>query len=140
MSLNKNTLIIIAVIALLFAAAIADVVSFKKNGGNNGTQIITDGQEGSQSIAQSWIEDSAPTYVFDGFNLDLVESKEGECAQCFTFTFSFESRHGGYGDRADLLVTQVITPHTTEVGVKGGKVVRAVTDGKYNEITGALAE
>ncbi|HEY4486439.1 MAG TPA: hypothetical protein VJB70_01765 [Candidatus Paceibacterota bacterium] len=91
-------------------------------------------------VAEQWVAGSAPTYVFDGSNLALKESQEGGCEGCTDVLFSFESNHGGYGNRADLLVTQVITPHTIRVTVKDGTVTRAVTDEKYNEMSGALSE
>ncbi|MAG12186.1 hypothetical protein CL630_00025 [bacterium] len=137
---KRNLLIIAAVIVFLAIVTIADIFNYKNNGGHNGTQIIADNQEDAQDVAQSWIENSAPTYVFDGFNLKFIENKEGECAGCFVFTFTFESRHGGYGDREGLLVTQVITQHNIEIGVENGEVKSAITDSRYNELTGALAE
>ena len=70
----------------------------------------------------------------------LFENKKGSCETCSLFSFSFESRHGGYGNRDGLTLTQVVTPHAIEVETKDGMITRAVVDGKYNELTGALAE
>ncbi|MBI2109254.1 MAG: hypothetical protein HYT93_03710 [Parcubacteria group bacterium] len=137
--MQTKYIIIIAILALSVAAGV-DIFNFKENGGHNGSSIIESSQENAQKIAQSWIEQSAHTYVFDGMNLVLVESVNGACEGCFTFHFSFESSHGGYGNREGLFVTQVITPHIIEIEIKDRKVIRAVTDGKYNEMTGALAQ
>jgi hypothetical protein len=137
---KKHIYIILAVLVVLVGAVVADVVSFKKNGGHDGTNIIENQEKNTQSIVEAWIQNSAPTYVFDGLNLKFIESKEGECAGCFTLTFTFESNHGGYGDREGLSVTEAITPHAIEIGVEKGGIKSAITDGKYNEFTGALAE
>ena len=136
----KNIYIIIAAVVILIAAAGADIVSFKKNGGHSGISIIEDSDVLAQNTARNWVENSASTYTFDGMNLALTESVKGACDTCFILTFSFESAHGGYGNREGFLVTEVITPHTIEIEVKDGAVIRAITDEKYNELTGALAQ
>ena len=140
MSSNKYILITLAVIVLLAVALGSDLFNFKKNGGHDSTGIIMDRAESVQQIAQAWVEEFACTYVFDGLSLEFIENRIGGCDRCFISIFSFESRHGGYGNREGLLITQVITPHTIEVEVEDRKVIRAVTDGKYNELTGAFAE
>ena len=97
--------------------------------------------EESKQIAMDWIKNESPTYKFDGSKLNLKSSEEtgGEdCADCFSFIFEFESSHGGYGDRSDKMVTQVITPHEMVVGVEHGEVVSAVTDGNFDEMSGDM--
>lgn len=93
--------------------------------------------EESKQIAQNWINQESPTYNFDGDKLELVSSTEtggSDCSDCYELTFEFESSHGGYGNREGKMITQVITPHTMKVTVEHGEVVKAVTDGKYDEI------
>ena len=137
---NKYILIALAVIVFLAVAAGTDRFNFRKNGGHGSTGIIMDRVESARQTAQAWVEEFASTYVFDGLNLEFIENRIGGCDSCFISIFSFESRHGGYGNREGLLITQVITPHIIEVEVEERKVIRVVTDGKYNELTGAFAE
>lgn len=137
--MHKKYIIGIALIALI-VAGVVDWLNFQNNGGHSGNSIVESGGEIAGSVARAWVERSAPTYVFDGMNLNLIGNVSGECERCFIITFSFDSRHGGYGNREGLLVTQVITPHVIEVEVREGKMARAVTDNRYNELTGAFAE
>jgi hypothetical protein len=44
------------------------------------------------------------------------------------FTFEFQCRHAGYGDRTGQLVAQVITPHIAVITVIRGQVTIAVLD------------
>lgn len=93
--------------------------------------------EESQTIAKTWVETRSSTYTFDGSGLSLWSGNDvsrGDCKSCYEFTYTFKSAHGGYGDRADQVVIQVITPHVIEVEVERGKVVSAVTDGVFNEL------
>ncbi|MFB6226519.1 MAG: hypothetical protein ABEJ02_04150 [Candidatus Paceibacteria bacterium] len=100
-------------------------------------------KEKSQQIAEEWIKNNSPTYTFDGSKLNLKDSKEvgGEdCQDCYLFTFQFESSHGGYGDRSDKMVTQVITSHEMKVRVDQGQVTKAITDGKFDEMKGEVLQ
>ena len=49
--------------------------------------------------------------------------------------YTFTSSHGGYGNRTDRIVTEALTPHSIEVIVSEGKVMSAVIDGEWDEIT-----
>lgn len=58
---------------------------------------------------------SSPTFAFDGMEetlefgpITILESFPEQYVLEATFT----SSHGGYGDRTDQVVTQVLTPHT----------------------------
>ena len=93
--------------------------------------------EESRKIAEDWIIHNSPTYVYDGFDLDLVFEEE-LIEGVFLFSFSFQSRAAGYGDRQDEMVAQVITLHEIEVVVEQGEVVSAITDGVYDEISGQM--
>jgi hypothetical protein len=46
----------------------------------------------------------------------------------------FTSSHGGFGDRTDQVVTQVLTPHVMEIIISEGAVISAVTDGEWDEL------
>ena len=93
----------------------------------------------ARTTAETWMENESPTYSYDGENLELTEEEETE-AGVFEFTFEFQSRAGGYGDREGQMVTQVITPHTTVVTVEYDEendeynVTSAITDEKYDEL------
>ncbi len=121
--MGKKIVIVVLVIALI----ILGVVFL------TGEREKVDVLEESRVIAEEWIVESAPTYVFDGFDLTLVESEEVE-EDLYRFVFSFVSAAAGYGDRTDEMVAQVVTPHEIEVLVRDGEVISAVTDGVYDEI------
>jgi len=89
--------------------------------------------EESQKTADEYASNTS-TYKFDGQNLKLDSSTALKCPYCWEFTFSYESRQGGYGKRTGRMLTQVITPHKLVVSVQGGKVIAAVVDGTYDEI------
>ena len=135
---KKNIYLVLGAVFVLVVAGSVDAFIFKKNGGHNGRSFSAKNIENVREVARQWIEQKAPTYVFDGLNLVFIEERVEECSTCHVFTFSFESRQGGYGNREGLALTQVITPHKIEVEIKNGVVARAITDGKYNEITGAV--
>ncbi len=88
----------------------------------------------SEEIARNWIENSAPTYLFDGIDLQLIDARILDCPDCVEFTYSFISSSAGYGDRTDMLSAQIITPHTIKVSVRNGRIVEAVTDGVFSEL------
>ncbi len=90
-------------------------------------------KEEGQAIALEFVKNS-PTFKFDGMEetLALVDSVEVSMPGAWTYELSFESRHAGYGDRADQMLAQVITPHTVSVSVEQGKVVYASMDNKWD--------
>ena len=138
----NNRYIFLIAFVLLAVAFFADFYFFSN--GTKNTRLANDlfkkTQIETKDVAEKWIMEKSPTYVFDGVNLVFIENKKGSCETCSLFSFSFESRHGGYGNRDGLTLTQVVTPHAIEVETKDGMITRAVVDGKYNELTGALAE
>jgi len=89
--------------------------------------------EESQRIAEEAVKNS-PTYKFDGFDLQFISSETLRCPYCWEFTFSFQSRAAGYGDRTGQMIAQVITPHTIRVTVEKGRVVSVVTDQTFDEL------
>jgi len=87
-------------------------------------------------IAQEFII-SSPTFAFDGIeetlSLELVAVRESFPEQ-YVIEADFDSLHGGYGDRKDLMVIQVITLHTMNLVVINGEVTSAILDGKWDEL------
>jgi len=98
---------------------------------SNGATGIT--QEESQEIARQYVINE-PTFAFDGIEdtLKLVETINLKCPYCWEFVFEFDCAAAGYGNRTDLMVAQVITPHTARVAVQEGVVATAVMDGRWD--------
>lgn len=90
--------------------------------------------EKAKTIAREWIINSAPTFVFDGYDLEFLESEMVREGERYNLTFSFSSRAIGYGNREGKVLSQAITPHIIEIVIEKGKVASAVTDGEYDEI------
>ncbi len=107
--------------------------------------VIT--EEEARQVAEEFVRNS-PTFVFDGIEdtLELVETAgvatgtvspeidEVSPVEGWAFTFSFESRHAGYGDRTGQMLAQVITPHLAVITVQEGEVTSAVMDGRWDMI------
>lgn len=99
----------------------------------------------SKEIAKNWIETESPTYTYDGSNLSLKGEKVVEVdvkgyKDIYKFAFSFESSHGGFGDRKGKMITQVITPHIMTVTIENGEVVGAITDNKFDEMSDEIRQ
>ena len=107
---------------------------FIQTGKENSSMNIDSARE----VAEAWVVENAPTYIFDGFNLSLMREEVVEEAVEYSFSFSFDSRAAGYGNREGEVFAQVITPHSIEVVVKNGKVVSAITDEVFNEMIGEM--
>jgi hypothetical protein len=93
--------------------------------------------ERAGSIALNYLK-GMPTYAFDGMEdtLEVVKVEPLRMLNTWEVTIAFTSSHSGYGDRAGQMLLQVLTPHVTRVVVSEGKVIRAITDEKYNEMDG----
>ena len=126
--MNRFFLIFIVYVVIVFSALI---VWQQTNFGATGVYY---GSAESQKIAEEWILDNSPTYRFDGFDLKIADSETGRCFSCFEFTFSFQSRQAGYGNREGQILAQVITSHTMVVAVRQVQVIKVVTDQKYDEM------
>ncbi|MDQ1274933.1 MAG: hypothetical protein QG610_506 [Euryarchaeota archaeon] len=96
--------------------------------------------EEAEEIAETWIETS-PTYSYDGFDLKLEDHKVLETfPEQHFLNYTYTSRHGGYGNRTDQVVTEALTPHSIEIVVSEGEVRSAVIDGEWDEIAQRLLE
>ena len=144
MRLGKKSMLFLILSACVLAAAAG--AFFLLRGGDSAEAQ----QMAAVEAAESWIKNSSPTFLFDGTGLELREveglAREGAGPAAYVMVFEFESRHAGYGDRAGEMLAQVITPHQLEVRVErdpevgGWKIVRAVTDGKFDEMAGEFLE
>ncbi|PBO84727.1 MAG: hypothetical protein COA77_07740 [Thaumarchaeota archaeon] len=90
----------------------------------------------AEEIAKRFVF-SAPTFSYDGmpesFKVGDIIIQESFPPQ-FVVPIDFDSLHGGYGDRTEQIVTQVITPHTIIVTVTNGMVTSAIIDRKWDEL------
>ncbi|HIH69093.1 hypothetical protein [Methermicoccus shengliensis] len=94
----------------------------------------------SLRIAEQFIR-TAPTFAYDGdeSTLTLVDSNQLSPSS-WEFTFTFQSRTAGYGNRAGMMVAQVLTNHTAVIRVEDGDVVYAVYDGVWDELNQRMIE
>lgn len=88
------------------------------------------------SVAQKYILTS-PTFAFDGdiktLDTEYVSVLESFPPQ-YIIKLSFDSAHGGFGNREGQMLTQAITPHTMEIIVSNGDVISAITDETWDEM------
>jgi spore germination protein GerM len=135
--MNKKAIIAIIIIIAVALAGIVLIRMASRFTEDSATEQVP---ETPKEIAESWIIDNSSTYGFDGFDLELISEKKVVGEEAYSVTFFFNSNAAGYGDRADEMAAQVITPHLIEVVVKNGEVVSAVTDGVYDEMKGEMIE
>jgi uncharacterized protein len=98
-------------------------------------------QEESRQIAGNFVKNCA-TFKFDGIEDTLKFDKVDILRTPFgwQFTFKFQSKHAGYGDRTGKILTQVITPHEAIINVEQGKITEAVMDEKWDMINQKMLE
>jgi hypothetical protein len=88
------------------------------------------------TLAKTFVT-TAPTFAFDGIGDSLkvndVKVLESYPEQ-FVITISFDSLHGGYGDRSEQVMTQAISSHVIVVTVVDGKVISAIIDDTWDEL------
>ena len=102
---------------------------------------LTPGPTISQSprlAAEHFLRQEA-TFSYDGIDGSLILMSISRAGEQQVFNFRFECLHGGYGNRADRMVTQAITPHQAVIMVKGGRVVSALMDGRWDMLAQAPA-
>ncbi len=92
---------------------------------------ITEDQ--AMELATAYVK-ASPTFAYDGQNLVLNSSVLMQAApQQYLVIFDYISSHGGFGNRAGMVVTSALTPHRILVRVTDGRVVSAVVDGRWDE-------
>lgn len=94
--------------------------------------------EESERIARDFVQNEA-TFRFDGIadTLELTNTSELG-AGSWEFTFRYDSRASGYGDRTGQFLLQVITPHEAKVTAKNYKVTKAIMDNRWDMIAQRL--
>lgn len=87
-------------------------------------------------VAQKYIVTS-PTFTFDG-DINTLDTEYVGVLESFPpqymIRISFDSAHGGFGNREGQMLTQVITPHTMNIVVSEGNVISAITDETWDEL------
>jgi len=101
------------------------------------SSLTRDNEETYQEVAKRWVEEESPTYLYDGSNLEQGGGAVLE-SEVFEHSFTFLSSQAGYGNREGQMVAQVITPHKIVVTIENGVVVRAITDGVFDEVAGEM--
>lgn len=96
-------------------------------------------KEGNALLATNFVKNEA-TYKFDGMpqTFKLTGTAQLQCAYCWGFTFEYQSRNSGYGDRKDAAVNTVITNHTAAISMEKGDITSAVLDGVWDMNTQKL--
>ncbi|QLH09362.1 hypothetical protein DSQ19_07640 [Candidatus Nitrosotenuis sp. DW1] len=87
-------------------------------------------------VAQRFVPTS-PTFAFDGDINTLKTEYVGATKSIppqHMIRATFESSHGGFGNREGQMMTQVITPHEMNILVSEGSVISAVTDDTWDEL------
>jgi hypothetical protein len=91
----------------------------------------------AQKIAEDFILNSS-TFKFDGIDssIDLSHDDPGftSAYRSWSFTFKFETRHPGHGDRTGQFLAEVITPHyaTVLVDLETQKITMAACDESWD--------
>lgn len=87
-------------------------------------------------VAQRFVPTS-PTFAFDGDINTLKTEYVGATKSIppqHMIRATFESSHGGFGNREGQLLSQAITPHQIDILVSEGAVISAVTDQTWDEL------
>ncbi len=90
-------------------------------------------QTGGQQVAEEFVKMEA-TFRFDGMPETLKLTGTTSVANGWEYTYEFDSRHAGYGNRTGQVLAQVITHHKAVVRVEGGRVTTGVMDGKWDMV------
>lgn len=91
--------------------------------------------EQSEKIARTFLT-NAPTFAFDGqpSSVRLLSQRPINSVNVWECVYRFESMHAGYGNRQDMILAQVITPHIVRIVVKDTDVVNAIMDDQWDEL------
>ncbi len=134
------SIIIAIILTAVIMAGIWFLTKNKDMSGDIAEEVDFFDPEKAQEVAEQWIKSQAATYIFDGYDLKFLKAEKLKKGEQYELIFSFTSRSTGYGDRSGEMTAQVITHHVIEVIIERGKVVRAITDGVYDEIEHVLIE
>ncbi len=125
--MSKN--FVVGIFLLVLILALLWVMEPKKEENNN----LLPSLEQSKQIAIKWIKSNSPTYLYDGYDLNLKEEKEIIKDIAFKFDFNFKTQNQGYGNRENKPVNQIKTHREMEIIIYKGKIMLAITDGVFCE-------
>jgi|SRR5271157_1379 len=125
-----RTLGIFAALTIILVLITAGMVATANN-----TSKITGGPDDALKAAKNFITNDA-TYQFDGMRNTLQINVTGTFPEAgkYEVTGEFVSAHSGYGDRANMMVLQVLTTHRCVLIVSNNQVTSAIMDGNYDMI------
>jgi hypothetical protein len=93
------------------------------------------GSSASIQVAEEFVRNS-PTFRFDGIEktFELESSREIKyCPGCYEYTFYFESKHPGVGDRTGIKLRDIVSPHRVVVNLTyETNVVMGVMDDSWD--------
>jgi hypothetical protein len=124
--------IVIASLALVVVVfGLIGAVTFGTPAAPAGDQYTADS---AISTARQFVN-AENTYKFDGMAETLaVRMNKTVSSSIYEIVAEFTSRHAGFGDRADKMVAEVLTPHTAVITVQNGAVASAVMDSQWDMI------
>jgi predicted secreted protein len=109
---------------------------------NKGSDLKMDSLNTQKQKSLEFVK-NCPTFKFDGIKetlqLDSYKSLDNELSS-WEFKYKFDSRHGGYGNRIDKIVTQVITHHELYIIMQGTNIISAIMDDKWDELNQKMIE
>ena len=119
--------ILVCVAALLAVLALAE----------NACARLPGSQEEGQQIAEDFVKNES-TYRYDALPGTLIQTGTTSVANGWQYTFEFDCRSAGYGNRTGKITAQVITHHTAVVTVQSGRATKAVMDKVWDMITARM--
>jgi hypothetical protein len=135
---KRKKFVVIAAIAGIIAASVIGAYFVLVQSTVDVEPVAQEDKERSDAlgVAQSFIL-SSPTFAFDGdidtLRIQYIGSTKSIPPE-YNFRATFDSAHGGYGNREGQMLTQVITSHSEDIIVSTGIVTSAVIDETWDEL------
>lgn len=125
-----------AYFAPVYSSVAINPIADQKPSGKIGSDVFEAEKNQAIDAARKFILQS-PTFAYDGM-FDTLKIRYVSVMESYPVQYNIEatytSAHGGFGDRSDQIVTQVLTPHKVELIVTEGKITSAVTDKTWDEL------
>jgi hypothetical protein len=102
-------------------------------------QSVTCTQDQAVSLTEQLIKNT-PTYTYDGVagSIKKMSVTSTENGQVWQLTYAFKSKHPGYGDRSNQVLTEQLTEHSVQVTIRGCRIFTAICDNNYDLLTNKL--